>query len=411
MSNKLTWVAFGVVGVLAVLLGFVLAGRYSGDDYTVVLPNAIGVVEGTPVQIAGRDVGNVTEVTVKNDKAIVGMRVGNLPAPLRTGTTVTVEWRSVLGERYLQLQPGPGTNPVLPAGAMIQAGSSQVVVEDLLEALDTPTRTHLASMLQQLNVTMAGHQQDFNQTLKAAGPSVQAVGSVLKAVGSDGQAIRTVLADLHKVTSVLAERRGRLSSTVTDLKQLTSTASVHEQQLSDSVAELPGTLDSVKTALDKVPAAADATVPLLDDLAPATEQLPGLAADLSPMLDDLRPSVKLLGPTLDAADGLLDVAPDFLDTSSHVLPVLRTTLDTANPAVAFLRPYTPEIMGFLSGWGGVFSPYDSMGHMGHPIVPAGQTANNNGPNVQTPGETISPVILPGAIVNQPWADATGSAPR
>ncbi|HEX4359567.1 MAG TPA: MlaD family protein [Pseudonocardia sp.] len=411
MRRSTAAVVLVAVVVLAVVAGFAFSKLRPGNRLTVVMPNAIGIVEGTPVQIKGFDVGQVKSVSARDDKAVVVLSVDRLPQPLRAGTSATVEWRSLLGERYIQLQPGPDGNPVLPNDAMITAGSSQVVVEDILQSLDQPTRAHLTSFVQQLNTTMAGHQADFNQTLQAAGPSVQALGAVLNAVGSDGQSIKTVLANLRQVTSVLADRRAGLSGTVLDLNRLTSTAANHERELSDGLGQLPATLDSAKTALDKVPAAADATVPLLHDLRPAADRLPGVAHNLSPVMHKLRPTLRLLKPTLEAVDDLFGVAPDFLDEATDVLPQVRTTVERAGPALAFLRPYTPEIMGFVDNWGNLFSTYDSQGHFAHPLVVGGKTALDDNPPVTIPGERGNAQWSPGANVNQPWTDADGSAPR
>lgn len=411
MSRKLTGLLLVVVVAAAVVVGFAVSRLRVGDRLTVVLPDAIGVEEGTPVQLRGFDVGQVSDVSERDGKAIVELNVDKLPRPLHAGTTVTVEWRSLLGERYLRLQPGPEANPVLPDGAMLRSGPPQVVVEDILESLDQPTRTHLASFLKQFNATMDGHQQDFNDTLRTAGPTVQALGAVLDGIGADGRSIKTVLANLRQVTSVLAARKAGLSSTVTDLNRLTSTAAAHEQQLSDGLAQLPGTLDSARTALDKVPAAADATVPLLHDLRPAADRLPGVARNLSPVMHQLRPTIRRLGPTLHAVDRLFDRTPDFLDEAIDVLPQMHTALDRAGPAVGFLRPYTPEIMGFVDNWGSLFSTYDSTGHYTSPLVVTGKTALDDNPNVTIPGEVGRTAMAPGAVVDQPWADAGGSTPR
>jgi phospholipid/cholesterol/gamma-HCH transport system substrate-binding protein len=294
---------------------------------------------------------------------------------------------------------------------MISAGSAQVVVEDLLQALDPPTRSHLASFLGQFNTVMAGHEREFNQALRAAGPSVQALGAVVSAVGSDGRAIKTVLANLHRVSTVLAARKDGLASTVLDLNQLTSTAQAHQAQLSDGLGQLPTTLDAAKQALDKLPAAAAATVPLLKELRPAADRLPSVAADLSPALDDLRPTLRLLGPTLRATQRVLGPAPRFLDEAADTLPRLGDTVLGAGPGIGFLRPYTPEFMGFLSGWGNAFSNYDSVGHFATPLVVEGTTALDNQPNVTLPTQTGDSWRLPGQNVAQPWTDAQGSGPR
>jgi acyl-CoA thioesterase len=136
MSRKLAVALVALLIVLAGVGGFALSQLRSGDRLSVVLPDAIGIVEGTPVQLNGFDVGQVTSISARGDKAVLDLVVDRLPQPLRAGTTVTVEWRSLLGERYLQLQPGPERNPVLPDGALISAGSSQVVVEDLSQVAE-----------------------------------------------------------------------------------------------------------------------------------------------------------------------------------------------------------------------------------------------------------------------------------
>lgn len=399
------------VAVAALAGGYALATPRSADHYSVVLTNAVGVVEGTPVQLDGFDVGSVSEVTARDGKAVVEFTVGALPRPLTSGSIVVVEWRSEIGERYLQLRPGPPGNPVLPSDAILESGPPQVLLGELVQSLDAPTRAHLTSFLRQLDGTLAGHQQDLNRTLAAAGPAVDAFGGVLDGVAGDGQAIKTVLTNLRQVTDVLASRRDALSGTVTDLNRLTSTAAVHQKQLGEGLAELPTTLDAVRGALDKLPAAADETVPLLEDLRPAAARLPAVAGDLDPVLERLQPVADRLGPTLEAADELLGVAPDFLGSATDVLPQLDTTFDRVTPALEFLRPYTPEAIGLVTNFGNLFAGYDSNGHFLIPLVTAGKTAFNANPPVTALGERVNFRPLPGELVDQPWTDAGGSGPR
>jgi phospholipid/cholesterol/gamma-HCH transport system substrate-binding protein len=409
------WLVPALVAVLvmaSVVGGYAASRLGAGQRLTVVLANAIGIQDGTPVQLRGFDVGEVTEVTARDNKAVVTFEVDKLPEPLRAGTTATVEWRSLLGERYLQLQPGPPGNAVLPDRAMIDTGSEHVVVEDLLEALDAPTRAHLSSMLRQLDTTLDGSQPDVNKTLRAAGPTVQALGAVLNGVGSDGEAIKTLLANLHKVTDVVAARKGQVSSTVLDLNRMTGAAAGHQRELADGLAALPDTLDAAKTALDKVPAATDATIPVLDDLAPAAHRLPSVAGNLNPVLRDLRPSLRLLTPTLESAAKLLGKTPEFLDVATATLPQLRTAVQRSAPAMAFLRPYTPEIAGFATNWGNMSSGYDSNGnYMSVLIVSPGPMSVDDNPGIRTPGMLIRPKVAPGELVGQPWTDPNESGPR
>ena len=412
-KRKFIGLALALVVVLACAVTTVLVlQRKSGYTIQIAMPNALGVVAGTPVQIQGRDVGQVSSVRAQGDQAIVSASVDNDLGPLHSGTQATIETRSLLGERYVQLLPGPAANPPLPDDALIAAGSSQVVVEDLLEALDPATRSHLTSTIKQLDAALAPpNAQNLNRTFSTAGPAVQALGGVLNAVGDDGAAIRTLLTNLHGVTQVLADRKGDLSATVQGLDHVSGSVATQQKQLSSGLQELPPTIDALQGVLDRFPTATDQLVPLLDDLRPAADRLPGVASNLAPVLQNLRPTLGLLRPTLSAADDLLGSTPNFIDQANTLVPALRTTVDRVSPAVSFLRPYTPEVIGFAQNWGNLFSTFDSQGHFAHPLVVTGKTALDNNPPLTIPGENVSTTRAPGANAGQPWTDANGSQVR
>lgn len=415
---------FGVLLVIGVVvagtaIGFAVSQLGSANQYSTVLPNAINLVVGSPVQVRGFDVGEISSLEVRDNQALVKMKLDKLPEPLHEGTTANVGWAGVLGHRFIELRPGPADKPVLADGAILPAGSHQVLLEELLEALNPETRTHLRGMLQQLDTTLQGSQPDFNRTLKEAGPTVEALGAVLNGVGADGQSIKTLLANLHKVTEVLAQRKSGISSTVVDLNRMTTAAAVHQQALSDGLAQLPGTLDAAKETLDKVPPATDATVPLLEDLRPAADRLPSVADNLRHVMKDLRPALKDLPPTLEDADRLFEIAPAFFDEATPTLGQLTKTVqpEYAGNAVRFLRPYTPELIGWLGNWGNAFASYDSGGTIGNVLIIGAPTSVLAEPDIVPPGYWPQRHLPPGINAHQPWedanawADASGSEPR
>jgi phospholipid/cholesterol/gamma-HCH transport system substrate-binding protein len=407
---KLLFAAIAVVALATCGIVFVTG---SGGDYQlqVVMDSAVGVVNGTPVQVDGLDVGTVIALAAKGDVAVATISLSGGQRPLHAGTTVAVEWRSVLGERYLRLQPGSAGNGELPSGAMIQASPDQVTVDDVLQTVDAPTRAHLTSVIAQLRATLSGHEQSLNDTLRTAGPTVQALGEVFSAVGGDGPAIRELITNASNLTAVLAQRKDRLAGTIGNLDKATETVAAQQQQLSAGMAELPSTLDSVQGALDRVPAATDATVPLLQDLAPAAARLPAVAANLAPVLRDLQPTIAQLRPTLDVANTLLGNTPGLLDNAQATLPGVTQALRSLAPAVTFLRPYTPEIMGAIDNWGNVYSAYTGEGHTSHLLVSYGGTILNNQPLQKPVGGEVNLAPPPGYSAGKPWTDANGSQPR
>lgn len=402
-----------VVGLVALAVaGLVACGSEGGvRRLSATMPNAIGLAVGSPVQLRGMDIGEITSMEARSDKAFVTMSIKNPPEPLRVGTTIHVKWASVLGHRMVELTQGPAQAPALQNGAVIEAGSHQVLVEELLEGFDAPTRVHLQGMVKQLDGTFQKNQPDLNRTLKDAGPTVQALGAVLNGVGADGQSIKTLLANLNTITDVLAERKAKLSSTVLDLNRMTSTAAVHQRALADGLRELPATLDAAKVTLDKVPAATDATVPVLDDLRPAAARLPRVATDLREVMTDLTPALGDLPHVLKDTDRVLDMAPKFFDKANGALGQLGDTVkpEYAGNAVRFLRPYTPELIGWLGNWASCWSGYDSGGHFANVFVTEGPYAANHLPDIQFPGYWPDRFVPPGLNGGQPWADANAWA--
>ncbi|WP_156935129.1 MlaD family protein [Pseudonocardia spinosispora] len=398
-----------VIAVVALIGGWALFSAQSGYQLKFVLPSAAQLPEGAPVLISGQQVGRITELAVQDGKAVATVSISGSAVPLHEGTTSRVEWFSALGERFLTIMPGPANNAAIPSGSLYQAQAGQIEVDQVLAALDKPTRDRLSSAFAQLNGTVTGKEPELNQTLKTAGPTVQALGDVLAGVGKDGPAIKALVKELHEVMSVASDRQAQLRGVIGDLTAFTGTTAAQQRQLNAGLAELPSTLRATRDTLDKVHPAVEATVPLLHDLEPATDRLPSVARNLSPLLEDLRPSVKDLRPTVEALRDLLHQTPDLLDTARDDLPTLTDMAGKYGPGAAFLRPYTPEFIGWITGWGMAFSHYDSQGHVWAGLLAPGSNAFNEkvGPNL--PGSQPRAEPKPGEAVGQPWEDATVDA--
>lgn len=410
MTKRMVLGALGAAAAAAVAVGVVALGD---DDYELelVVPSAAQVVDGGKVRIDGVDVGEVSDLAVRDGKAVITVKITDDDyVPLHEGTTSRIEWQSALGERVVTLRPGPDSNPALPSGAMYEAQSSQVEADQVLAALDVPTRQRLNSLVHRLRGTTEGKEDNIRASIQAAGPSIQALGEILAAVGRDGPAIRSMVTDLHQMTAGLASRADRVSNTIGNLTELTGNLGSEHEQLGRLLAELPSTLDAARTTLDKVPAVADATGPLLDDLRPATSRLPAIASNLAPTLDDLGPVVARLRPTLEATNQLLGYTPGLLDAGHRTLPAVSSALQQFGPAVQFLRPYTPELVGFLTQFGASFSAYDAQGH-GWTVSPVPGPASVGGLQGAVPFASVDERPAPGTSVGQPWTDANGGAIR
>lgn len=357
--------------------------------------------------IGGNQVGVVTDVGVQGDQALVTVSIDDVSAPLHAGTRARIRWASVLGRRSVDLLPGPEDNPVLPSGKTIVSDIERVELDDVLAALDAPTRRRLQGLAKELRSTLGGNEHALNRTLAEAGPFVDQLGEVVDDVGQDSQAIKSLVSNLQSVTSVLSGRDQELSRTVANLSALLQDVAVQQSQFSAALAEAPQTVETADRLFGRIPSAVDAAMPLLEDLEPATAQLPSMTRQLNPVLRDLRPTVDVLRPTLSSLQTLLQYTPGFLDVAHQTLPQLETMLLETSPALAFLRPYTPEVIGFITNWTSIFSAKNGSGHHGRALITGSATAGNLNPGILPPGLEQDPTPAPGSLVAQPWTDANG----
>jgi phospholipid/cholesterol/gamma-HCH transport system substrate-binding protein len=365
---------------------------------TAVLPRADpNLYNGNPVYIDGFKEGSIDSIDAKNNKAMVKITINRKYAPLHSGAKAGIQWKALIGERLLYVKDGPAGNPSVPDGGMIAGKNpTEEEVGDVLTALNPKTRKHLSSLTHQLKGTLNGHENDLNETLQTAGPALKQVGSVLRQVGTDGPAIRALVTQVNKMVAKVDSKSGDLRGAVDNLHTSMHTTAQQESELSSAIRKLPGTLDTAKSTLGDVPDVTDKTLPLLHDLKPATARLRTVSKNLKPLLVNLRPTIAQLKPTLRSADTLLNYTPDLLDSAHQTVPEANTALHKYNPVLSYLRPYTPEALGFLSTWASAGQGYDSNGHYERIFGAASLASLDDNPGVVPPGITQTMTREPGA---------------
>jgi phospholipid/cholesterol/gamma-HCH transport system substrate-binding protein len=103
-----------------------------GDVYEVEAQfnTATGLKPGASIEIAGVEVGRVKGITLKDDRAAVLLTVNN-SVKLYSDTIASIKTRGIIGEKFLQLSPGGGGDPLKP-GDMIRDTESGLDLEELV---------------------------------------------------------------------------------------------------------------------------------------------------------------------------------------------------------------------------------------------------------------------------------------
>ena len=105
------------LGYLSVRLGGMeLLGR-DGYELNLVFSNSGGLKEGSPVVIAGVDVGRVKEVRLDDYQALV---VIHLPkeVKIQEDAIASIKTKGLIGEKYVEITPGGAEDFVGPGGKL-----------------------------------------------------------------------------------------------------------------------------------------------------------------------------------------------------------------------------------------------------------------------------------------------------
>ena len=131
-----------IVSGIALLIFFVFAigdlSTYFQPGYAlrVLFDTANGITEGSPVQYAGVEVGKVQRVSIKyraDQIPSVELEV-RLPSSVnvRADDLAAISTFGLLGEKYLEITPGPGAGAILEPNGQL-AGKPPVSTEDVIK--------------------------------------------------------------------------------------------------------------------------------------------------------------------------------------------------------------------------------------------------------------------------------------
>lgn len=400
-------IASSAIALVLVVMVATRLIRGDGHQLQLVFPSAPGIVRGLEVQVDGFDAGKVTDLTVRDGQAVVTVTLEPEFDEVPEGSTASIGWKAVLGERVVEITPATTGGAALPDGAMVRA-DDRVEIDQVLAAMDEPTRARLASTIVALDSAVQGRGDDLNATLKQLAPAVQALSTVLGGVGADGAAIRHVVTRSADLMEVLDEHADDIRSIIRDLDAQQTDLASEDDAISAALQELPSTLEQAQRSLAKVPGAVDAAHPLLTELTASAQELPAFTAAVSPVLRDLNPTLRDTRAATKRLASLLGVTPELLQSSTQLLPQIDEATGRLLPALSFLRPYTPEITGYLTNWASAGQQYLGNYHVARVKVQEGTTTPIGVLNSPPPGVSADTTPLPGSNVGQPWTDATGA---
>jgi virulence factor Mce-like protein len=327
-------VIVGLLVIVAVALvtyfGFTKDNPFSrGFQFQAVFPSANSIRLGSPVRIAGVNVGTVKKIEGQDgtNNAVLTMEMKDEALPIHKDARLKIRPRIFLeGNFFVDLQPGTPSAPTISDGDTVPVDqtATPVQLDQVLTALQKDTRTDLQTTLEEFGAALNAKPtlaQDLRQPAVTRGKTAaEALNSALtfgpQALKSSAivtQALQgqrpsdltELVRGLAGVGDQLAGSERQLAEWVQNFNTTMGALAAEQSSLSASVAELGPTVRTAYDALGSLNESLPAVRQFAVDFAPGVAETPATIAAVTPWIQQALP---LVGP--DELGGLLaDLQP------------------------------------------------------------------------------------------------------
>jgi phospholipid/cholesterol/gamma-HCH transport system substrate-binding protein len=365
----------GIGALLAVIavVAILLLSDDSGEHYTLIFQNAGQLVKGDDVQVGGQRVGSVDDIQLTNDnQAEIKISVDSAFAPLHQGTKATIRLTSLSGvaNRYIALSPGPNNASSLKSGARlgVEQTTSVVDLDQIFNTFDPKTRKGLQRVFQGFAVQYAGKSKQLNASAKYFNPALSTTDQLVRELNRDQQTLTQAIVAGARVTGAVAQRAPQLSQLVGNLNGMMGAIASQNSSLAQAIGVLPDTLRQGSSTFVDLRATLDDLDPLVNASKPATKHLARFFQDFRPLVDEATPTFTSFSKFVHqprASNDLTDIVQELPTLQRIGSPTFARSIQAmkaGQPVIDFLRPYSPDFIGWFRDFGQGAANYDANGH-------------------------------------------------
>src|SRR3989440_660866 len=214
----ITFAAVCLVGLGFIALNMGLHGPWSNDfGLNAEFASANGLVPQAEVRVSGVHVGTVLAIDDGNDGGALVRMALQPDIRLRQDTRAVIRPKTLLGEKFVELvRPQGSDQAYLQSGALIpKAQTGQAIeIDDILNAVDAPTRKAMSESFRQLGIATDGRQQDIAAALTPLDSTMTNLRPLARVGESRQQELDRILTNLNSIIQALADEQDQLGHLV-----------------------------------------------------------------------------------------------------------------------------------------------------------------------------------------------------
>jgi virulence factor Mce-like protein len=297
--------AGAIVAVLAVVGAALALGATSGDDskgttYEIVFDNAFGLTEGGDFKIAGVRAGNTSSFEVVGQERPLAVVKAEVTEPgfsdLREDARCEIRPQSLIGEYYVDCQPGASERKLPDGGRVPVEQTSSTIPADLVNSiLRRPYRERFRLIIGELGAGLAGRPEDLSEALRRAHPGLRETSETLEILGRQTDTIERFIVDADRVIGELEARKEDVTRFVREAGTTAEISASRRTELAETFRRLPAFLAELEPYMGRLGELTRAQQPVLRDLQAASGELDTFLTRLEPFSSEGVPALAALG--------------------------------------------------------------------------------------------------------------------
>jgi phospholipid/cholesterol/gamma-HCH transport system substrate-binding protein len=299
-------------------------------------PSAAAVVPGLgePVNVAGVHVGEIIDTSLSHGHGIIHMEIDPNKLPhLFNNAHADLVPNTPLMDMQVNIAPGDSSSGVLKPGATIPVGqtTSPTSSDDLLNALDTDTRTWLTSLITELNHGTQGRGNDIRALLMNLGPTSAQMRQIGDLLAGRRQELAALVHNLGTLTQATSAKDQQIRTVVDAGNQTIQAIASQDVALRAAISRLPGTLATTRSTLLDLTSFSNQLGPTATALIPTARHLPSTLRDATTVVRGAAVLPLNQIPAFEAA--VLPLASQLSSISTNLgkaLPPLTATFKILN---------------------------------------------------------------------------------
>ncbi|TCK05318.1 MlaD family protein [Phorcysia thermohydrogeniphila] len=244
----LSFIGIGVIATTLEPLKF--RGERADQRYFLTFKNVAGLEKDAPVRIAGVTVGKVSSVNMKDGKAIVEI-VFFKPVKLYANAKARIETMGLMGEKYIELDPGSPEAPELPPGSKLENTQASVSMDEVMTSLNELIAKFNGALLtpdgkNRLAILM----ERITQLSESVDRAVNNINSLIE---ENRKSIGEIVKNLLALSSVLKEELPQVMDNVNTLtSQLSEIALENREDIRKTVINLKLLAERVPKIVERI---------------------------------------------------------------------------------------------------------------------------------------------------------------